>query len=252
MAQLTRKVRALPRCKAPVGEGARRVVGLDIVGYPSGMANPTANPEPPRLAVLLSGGGTTMQNLADQIANGQLNASIRLVISSNAKAGGLERAGAMKLPALTIDRKGFATPDAMSEQIFEFIRGAEIDLVCLAGYLCLLPVPDDYTRRVINIHPALLPSFGGKGLYGRRVHEAVLTAGAKISGCTVHFCDQTYDTGPIIVQRTCPVLEDDTPDTLAKRVFEQECIAYPEAIRLIAQGRVTVQGRCTRILPPDR
>jgi phosphoribosylglycinamide formyltransferase-1 len=116
-------------------------------------------------------------------------------------------------------------------------------LVCLAGWLHLLPIPDDFRYRVLNIHPSLLPAFGGKGMYGRRVHEAVLNYGAKISGCTVHFADDTYDTGPIILQKCVPVADNDTPETLAARVFAVECEAYPEAIQLVGFGRVQVQGR---------
>jgi len=192
-----------------------------------------------RLAVLLSGGGTTLQNLADVIGRGELDASINVVISSNAEAFGLQRAAKLQLPSFVVAKNDFETPQQRSQRVFELVRDAGAQLVCLAGYLSLLHVPDDFAHRVINIHPALLPSFGGQGMYGRRVHEAVLAVGCKVSGCTVHFCDQSYDTGPIIVQRTCPVHDDDTPESLAKRVFEQECIAYPEAIRLIAAGRVT-------------
>ncbi len=204
-------------------------------------------PRPIRLALLISGGGTTLQNLADQIDQGQLNAKIVLVISSNPKAYGLERARNMSLPSLVVPRKQFQDVQAFSQRVFEPIREAKADLVCLAGFLCLLDLPDDFATRVINIHPALLPAFGGRGMYGQRVHEAVLAAGCKVSGCTVHYCDQEYDTGPIIIQRPCPVAEDDTAQTLARRVFEQECIAYPEAIRLIAEGAVTINGRRTRI-----
>jgi phosphoribosylglycinamide formyltransferase-1 len=113
----------------------------------------------------------------------------------------------------------------------------------MAGWLHLLPIPNDFRYRVLNIHPALLPSFGGKGMYGHHVHEAVLAYGAKVSGCTVHYADDTYDTGPILVQKCVPVLEGDTPTSLAARVFEAECEAYPEAIELIAEGRVTIEGR---------
>ncbi len=197
-----------------------------------------ANTKPLGLAVLISGGGTTLQNLIDEIDRGQLNAQIKLVVSSNPTAFGLERANKAAIPTAVVTKKDFDTPARMSQHVFDLVRDAGADLVCLAGYLSLLEIPDDFATRVINIHPALLPAFGGTGMYGRRVHEAVLAAGCKVSGPTVHFCDQTYDTGPIIVQRTCPVLEGDTPDTLAQRVFEQECIAYPEAIRLIAADRV--------------
>jgi phosphoribosylglycinamide formyltransferase 1 len=128
--------------------------------------------------------------------------------------------------------------------VWEAIRGFTPDLVCLAGWLNLLPIPDDFHHRVLNIHPALLPAFGGKGMYGRRVHEAVLAAGIRESGCTVHFADNSYDTGPILVQKRVPVLASDTPDTLAARVFAAECAAYPEAIRMAA-ALLTQRGNST-------
>lgn len=210
------------------------------------MTDPADHP-PIRLAVLLSGSGTTLQNLADQIAGGQLNASIELVISSRADAYGLVRAGRLNIPTVVVTKKDYGNPTSRSAAVFEQVARYQSDLVCLAGYMSLLEIPDAFLRRVINIHPALLPAFGGMGMYGQRVHQAVLEAGCKISGCTVHYCDQTYDTGPILVQKTCVVNEDDTSESLAKRVFEQECLAYPEAIRLIAAGRVHVEGRRTQI-----
>ena len=132
-----------------------------------------------------------------------------------------------------------------AEYNFQFIVGPDIspvDLVLQAGWLCLWKIPAELKNRVMNIHPALLPAFGGQGMWGHNVHEAVLKAGCKISGCTVHFCTNEYDKGPIIVQRTCPVMDDDTPDSLAVRVFEQECIAYPEAIRLFAADKLVVKN----------
>jgi len=195
-----------------------------------------------RLGVLLSGGGTTMVNLANVIARGELDAQIACVIASNTDAKGIERARSLGLSAEIIARKAHNTPTAFSDVVFTRLRDAKVDIVCLAGFLCLLVIPDDFIGRVINIHPSLLPSFGGKGMYGHHVHEAVIAAGCKVSGCTVHLCDNTYDTGQILVQRCCPVLENDTPATLAARVFEQECLAYPEAIRLVAAGRVRVDG----------
>jgi len=119
--------------------------------------------------------------------------------------------------------------------------------VCLAGFLQLLTIPEDFAGRVMNIHPALIPAFCGKGFYGHRVHEAVLEAGVKVSGCTVHFADNLYDHGPVIVQRTVPVRDGDTAEVLAARVFEQECEAYPEAIRLFAEGRLQIVGRTVRL-----
>jgi phosphoribosylglycinamide formyltransferase-1 len=200
------------------------------------------------IAVLLSGGGTTLQNLIDLRADGSLPIRIERVISSKPDAFGLERARKAGLSAETIARQSFASIEAFSDRIFDECRRAAVRLVCFAGYLQLLRVPDDFTHRVMNIHPALLPAFGGKGMYGHRVHEAVLEAGVKVSGCTVHFADNQFDHGPIILQRTVPVLDGDTADSLAARVFMQECIAYPEAIRLFAERRLRVDGRRVRTI----
>src|ERR1035441_1378223 len=199
-------------------------------------------PTPPlRLAVLLSGAGTTLQNLIDEIAAGRLNAAINIVIGSRPGLGGIERAAAAKLPNLVVDRSAPA-PD-FSRRIFSLIDDAGVKLVLFAGWLRLLEIPDKYAGKVMNIHPALLPSFGGKGMYGRKVHQAVLDHGCKISGCTVHFVDSAYDNGPIIVQRPCPVREEDTPESLAHRVFEEEKITYPQAIRLFQEKKLTLRGR---------
>jgi formyltetrahydrofolate-dependent phosphoribosylglycinamide formyltransferase len=193
---------------------------------------------PIRLAVLISGGGTTLQNFIDRIADGRMQAEIAIVISSNSKAFGVERARRVNLQVEVIRRESFDSVTSFSDAIFACCRAADVDLVTLAGFLKLLKIPDDFAGRVMNIHPALLPAFGGKGMYGHHVHQAVLESGARISGCTVHFVDDHFDQGPIILQREIPVLDDDTPDTLAARVFEQECEAYPEAIRLFAAGRL--------------
>jgi phosphoribosylglycinamide formyltransferase 1 len=203
---------------------------------------------PIRLAVLVSSGGTTLQNLLDRIADGRLHAEIAVVISNNADALALERARRAGISTAVVDRKGAGTLGEFSRRIFEHCRQAKADLVCLAGFLQLIEVPDDYRGRVMNIHPALIPAFCGKGFYGHHVHEAVLAAGAKVSGCTVHFADNEYDHGAIILQRTVPVLDDDTPDRLAERVFGEECAAYPEAIRLFAEGKLKIEGRRVRIL----
>lgn len=203
---------------------------------------------PLRLAVLLSGSGTTLQNLLDRIADGRLRAQVVRVVSSKADAFGLERARIAGIPTAVVTRKSCASAEEFSEHIFAEVRPSGADLVCLAGFLQLLPIPDDYLGRVMNIHPALIPAFSGKGYYGHHVHEAALATGVKVSGCTVHFADNLYDHGPIISQSTVPVLDDDTPDTLADRVFEQECEAYPEAIRLFAEGRLKIEGRRVRLL----
>jgi formyltetrahydrofolate-dependent phosphoribosylglycinamide formyltransferase len=203
---------------------------------------------PLKLAVLVSGSGTTLQNLIDEIAAGRLNATIPIVIASRAGLVGSERAAKGGIPNVVVNRKDFANVTDFSREVFRHVDAANVDLLCLAGWLCLLDLPDRYVHRAMNIHPALLPSFGGKGMYGGKVHESVINHGCKVSGCTVHFLDNAYDTGPIIVQRTCPVLDDDTPAALAHRVFEEEKIAYPEAIRLFQQGKLRVEGRRVRVL----
>jgi formyltetrahydrofolate-dependent phosphoribosylglycinamide formyltransferase len=206
--------------------------------------------QPLRLAVLLSGSGTTLQNLLDRSADGRLPARVVQVVSSRADAYGLTRAAAAGIPAATVERKACASREEFSQRIFDHCRAAAADLVCMAGFLQLVLIPDDFAGRVLNIHPALIPAFCGKGFHGRHVHEAVLAAGVKVTGCTVHFADNEYDHGPIIVQRTVPVLDDDTPEILAARVFAAECEAYPEAIALVAAGQLRIEGRRVRVLPP--
>ncbi len=203
---------------------------------------------PIRLAVLLSGGGTTLQNLIDRIGSGKLRARIVLVASNRSDARGLERAGRAGLRTAVVTRSEYPSRELFSRRLFDLCREAGAELVCLAGFLQLVTIPDDFEGRVMNIHPALIPAFCGQGYYGHHVHEAALAYGVKVSGCTVHFADNHYDQGPIILQRTVPVLENDTADTLAARVFEQECEAYPEAIRLFAEGRLRIEGRNVRIL----
>ena len=205
--------------------------------------------KPLPIAVLLSGGGTTLQNLIDRIQDRSLPAQIVQVIANKPGVLGIERARKAALPVEVVERKTFSSTEAFSESIFKLCRAARAQLVCLAGFLQLLRIPEDFIHRVMNIHPSLLPAFGGKGMFGHHVHEAVLAYGAKVSGCTVHFADNEFDHGPVVLQRTTPVHDDDTPDTLAARVFEQECIAYPEAIRMLAEGRVTIEGRRVRIRP---
>jgi formyltetrahydrofolate-dependent phosphoribosylglycinamide formyltransferase len=193
-----------------------------------------------RIAVLISGAGTTLRNLIDKIAAGQLRAQLVAVISSSAAADGLRHAAAANISASVIEPKTFAAPAAFSTAVFARCRAAKADLVVMGGWLKLLPIPPDFSGRVINIHPALIPSFCGKGMYGPRVHEAVLAAGAKVSGCTVHFVDEHYDHGPIVAQRSVPVLEGDTPDSLAARVFAAECELYPQVINWLADGLIAI------------
>ncbi len=198
---------------------------------------------PIRLGVLISGGGSTLANFLMKIAAGTLAAEVPLVVASRADCGGVTRARQAGLCCEIVERRNFTSAGKFSEAIFGLCRDARIDLVTLAGFLALIEVPADFQYRVMNIHPALIPAFCGKGYYGHKVHEAVLERGAKISGCTVHFADNDYDHGPIIVQSSVSVHDDDTPDALAARVFAAECEAYPQAIRLFAEGRLTVHGR---------
>ena len=194
-----------------------------------------------RLGVLISGGGTTLINFVDEIRKGRLNAEIAVVISSRSTAAGVEKARIAGLNVKIIRKKDSSDVREFSERIEKELVAANVELVIQGGWLCLWKIPKCFENRVMNIHPALLPSFGGQGMWGHYVHEAVLAAGCKVSGCTVHFCTNEYDKGPIIIQRTCPIMEDDTPETLAARVFHQECVAYPEAVRLFAEGRLLVE-----------
>ena len=198
----------------------------------------------PRLAVLASGGGTTLQNLLDRVAAGTLTAEIVGVVASRPDAFALHRARRAGVPAQVIE----PTPRAdFSERVFAAVRLMTVDYVLLAGWLHLLAVPDDFRLRVLNIHPSLLPAFGGKGMYGHRVHEAALAAGVKVSGCTVHFVDDTYDTGPIVEQRAVDIAACETPEEVARAVSAAECEAYPAAIERIAAGRWRLAGR--RVVP---
>jgi phosphoribosylglycinamide formyltransferase-1 len=174
-----------------------------------------------RLAILISGAGTTLQNFIDAIDGGDLDATIAVVASNNAGAFGLERARQRGIPAVV----------APVATLADAIDPYRPDLVLLAGFIKLWTFPERYRGRVLNVHPALLPKFGGKGMYGDRVHQAVLDAGEGETGCTVHVADHEYDHGPILLQRRIPVRPDDTVATLRKRVQAEERIAYPEAVR---------------------
>lgn len=196
-----------------------------------------------RLVVLISGGGTTLANLISRIGAGTLNAKIALVVSSSSKARGLRIAAEANIPTAVIRRAEHDTAEAYSQAVFDACRKADCQWVVMGGYLTHVLIPPDFENRVLNIHPALIPAFCGKGFYGQHVHRAVLEYGAKVSGCTVHFVDDQYDHGPIILQKVVPVLDDDTPETLAARVFDAECDAYPEALNLLARNKVTVEGR---------
>jgi len=202
---------------------------------------------PLRLAVLISGGGTTLRNLLAKIGEGRLDARVVTVVSSNPQSPGLEFARAAGVPAVVVERRDHPTTEAFSQAIFDHVRAAEAHLVAMGGFLKLVHIPPDFDNRVMNIHPALIPAFCGQGFYGLRVHQAVLEHGCKVTGCTVHFVDEHYDHGPIILQTAVEVRDDDTPQTLAARVFEAECELYPRAIQLFAEGKLIVEGRKVRL-----
>ncbi|MCU0727927.1 MAG: phosphoribosylglycinamide formyltransferase [Planctomycetes bacterium] len=201
------------------------------------------------LAVLISGGGTTLRNLVDRIREGRLDARVNGVVCSRPDAPGIHLAHDAGLPCRVVPRKAFTDGAAFSAAVTEAVDSFAPDLVVMGGFLSLWTIPDRYLGRVMNIHPALIPAFCGKGFFGHRVHEAVVASGVKVTGCTVHFADNEYDRGPIILQRAVPVSDHDTPDDVAARVFAEECAAYPEAIRLFAEGRLRIDGRRVVILP---
>ena len=186
-----------------------------------------------RLAVLLSGSGRTLDNLLEQIAAGRLAAAVVTVVSSRADVRGVRIAERAGIPVTVLPPAGRPIA-AWSDAIFAACRAARADLVVMAGFLHLVRIPADFAGRVINIHPSLLPAFGGRGFHGMHVHRAVLDRGCTVSGCTVHLVDDEYDHGRILHQKTVPVLPDDTPESLAARVFAAECQAFPEAIARIA------------------
>jgi formyltetrahydrofolate-dependent phosphoribosylglycinamide formyltransferase len=199
--------------------------------------------EPIKLAVLISGGGRTLKNLLDKQAEENLPIDVRLVISSSAKAAGLQFARDANIETGIFLHSKFASDADYGNAVFDACRAADVDYVVMAGFLKFAPVPDDFTGRVVNIHPALLPAFGGAGMYGHHVHQAVLDYGCKVTGCTVHFVDNEYDHGPVIWQQPVPVFDDDTADSLAARVFSAEKEAYPHVLRLLAAGKIRLNGR---------
>ncbi|QDU63786.1 Phosphoribosylglycinamide formyltransferase [Planctomycetes bacterium Pan216] len=198
-----------------------------------------------RLAVLVSGRGTTLANLLDRINEGQLDAEVAVVISNRPNVLALNLAELANLPAHVVDKDA---DEELGAKVFQICREANVDLVVLAGFLRFVKIPDDFVGKVMNIHPSLIPAFCGHGYYGSRVHAGVLERGCKVSGCTVHFADNhEYDHGPIVLQRVVPVLEGDTPESLQQRVFEAECEAFPQAIQLFAEGRLSVEDGRVRV-----
>ena len=198
-----------------------------------------------KLAVLVSGGGTNLQAIIDAISAGKItNACISVVISNNANTYALERARAHGIEALCISPKDFESREAFNQAFLDKLNSYNVDLVVLAGFLVVLPemMIKEYTNRIVNIHPSLIPSFCGKGFYGLKVHEGVLARGVKVTGATVHFVDEGTDTGPIILQKAVEVEQGDTPEVLQRRVMEQaEWVILPKAIDLIANGKVSVE-----------
>jgi phosphoribosylglycinamide formyltransferase-1 len=196
---------------------------------------------PIRIAALISGGGRTVLNLVKKITAGQLSAEISVVIASRADCRGVQRMADASLTCKVLSSRESADVASYSEALFDIVRQHRVDLVVMAGFLSLVRIPDDFAYKVINIHPSLIPAFCGRGFYGDRVHRAVIERGVKISGCTVHFADNHYDHGPIILQQTVSVPDQATTDELASLVFDAECDAYPEAIRRYAAGDLLLQ-----------
>ncbi|MDD3223786.1 MAG: phosphoribosylglycinamide formyltransferase [Clostridium sp.] len=196
-----------------------------------------------KIAVLISGGGTNLQSIIDKVNSGYINCKIEIVISDNETAFGIKRAEKNNIDTLTLSKKEYGK--GLSNEILKEVNNREVDLIVTAGFLSILngDLIREYKNRIINIHPSLIPSFCGKGMYGIHVHEAALKYGVKVSGCTVHFIDEGTDTGPIIIQKSAPVYSEDTPEELQKRVLVREHEALPEAIKLIADGKVEVKDR---------
>jgi len=208
---------------------------------------PAISDRPVRLGVLISGGGRTLLNLVDEIQDGNLNAEIPLVIASPEDCSGVEKCINVGLTCQALSKQDFPSVASLSEEVFSQCRSHEIDLVIMAGFLRLIRIPDDFEHRVLNIHPSLIPAFCGQGFYGSHVHEAAIARGARISGCTVHFADNEYDHGPIVIQRTVEIPDGTSADDLAALVFEQEQIAYPEAIRRVTSGLLQIDGQRTAL-----
>jgi phosphoribosylglycinamide formyltransferase-1 len=206
-----------------------------------------------RVGVLVSGTGTVLQALIDACRAGKVPAQIAVVISNVPGAYALERARTAGIPAVTVDHREFPNRAAFEAALRDTLDRGGVRLVCLAGFLRILTpwFVDAFAGRIMNIHPALLPAFGGKGMYGDRVHEAVLASGARVTGCTVHFVTRNPDAGPVILQTPVPVEDGDTAGTLSARVRREELRAYPLAVRLFAEGRLRVQGNRVHVLPPE-
>lgn len=206
-----------------------------------------------RIAVLVSGGGTNLQALIDAQGRGELTGGVlAAVLSSSPGAYALERARRAGIPAYTVARRDFSSNRDMTRALVDKLRGLDIGLVVLAGFLHILTeeMVEAYPNAILNVHPSLIPAFCGAGYYGLRVHEAVLSYGVKLTGATVHFVSEEPDAGPIVLQKAVAVREDDTPETLQRRVMEEaEWTILPQAVSLFCQDRLSVEGRHVRILP---
>ena len=202
-----------------------------------------------RIAIFASGGGSNAEAIIRAASEGRLSAEVGLVVSNNPDAAVLQRAKALEVNYTTIDQRNFDSEESYISALFNVLDENGIDFIALAGYLKLVQpkLINKYKNKITNIHHALLPSFGGKGFSGKKVHEAVLEAGCKVSGVTVHLVSESYDRGPIISQLTLPVLADDNPESLAARVLKVEHQIYPEALQLFAEGRVKVTNNITKI-----
>jgi phosphoribosylglycinamide formyltransferase-1 len=203
-----------------------------------------------RVAVLLSGSGSSLENLFARRERGELPVDFAGVVSSRAGAFGLERARRRGIPALAVERRAHADERAFNDELHAVLEPLGADLLVLAGFLSRLELRGRFVGRAMNVHPALFPAFSGKGFYGERVHRAVLESGLRVTGVTVHFCDDEYDSGPVILQEAVPVLAGDDVASLARRVQAVERELYPRAIGLYADGRLVLEGRRVRIGPP--
>ncbi len=203
-----------------------------------------------RIAVLASGNGTNLQAIIDAVEAGRLSARVALVLSNKPDAYALQRAKKHGIPTVVISSKDFERREDFVSAMIDAFERHDVDFIALAGYLRKVPpeVVRMFRNRITNIHPALLPAFGGKGMYGLRVHKAVLEYGCKVTGVTVHIVDEEYDHGPIVAQRCVPISDHDTPETLAKRVQSVEHRLYPEVLQWFAEGRVVVEGRTVRVI----
>ena len=207
-----------------------------------------------RLAVFASGGGTNFQAILDAINQGSLLATPACCVADTPEAGALDRADQANVPTAVVKPKNFNEPSSFGRALLEVLDAHEVEFVALAGYMMKVPanVVDAYRNRITNLHPSLLPAFGGKGMYGMNVHEAVIEYGAHWSGVTVHLVDEEYDHGPVVLQEPVPVYASDTPQALAKRIKSVEHRLYPEVLRLFADNRIEVDGRSVRIDEPNR